>query len=1099
MPKSANRFPRLPRIHAAAPQESEQTWQNAPQLLAALNGARLGAWLWDIDSGRISWSRATQALFGFEPDRPLPNDIDYLDLLPEEDRARTRQMFQAVVNGEPVEPAMRHRIRWPDGSVHWLEVTGSLTHAPDGRPQMIGVVREITRQHDRETALINSEKRFATLFHLSPNVILLTRRQDGMIFEVNQHFEDMFGWPGHQVIGKTTLELGLWVNPELRHQVLDNTRSSNGGPLTLEVQFRASTGKLHDGILCTQSIELEGVTYLLSTFVDTSERKRAEQALKDSQERLDLALDSAQLGTWDWHIPSGMLYGSARAAQLHGLPPVPFHESFEAFFEGVSEHERSVMRQTYRSLREGPAGNYQVTYRVQLDNGQSRYIESRARLYRDEQGNPLRMAGTLLDITDQVEREQRLSASEEKFASLFQVSPDPICVTRQDNGQFIEINRAFTQTFGWSAEQVIGRTAEQIGLWAESAQRAQRIEQVIRERALSNVAVVVNHHNGASLTCVISSCQITVDNQPCSVTTLRDITQQQRAEAALKASEEKFAKAFHSSPDAITLTERTTGRYLEVNDGFCRLTGYSSAEVIGRTVYEIGIWADDKQRAALLTELRERGRVHHREMLGRNKRGDILTVEVSVEPLSLNEADCLLLTARDVSQLKNAQAQIRHLAYHDPLTNLPNRALLMDRLSQQIALLKRHNLRGALLFLDLDHFKHINDSLGHPVGDTVLKIITARLEASVRLEDTVARLGGDEFVVLLSGLEGSRDQVEEKVRELADTLRELLAEPMSLDGQRLQVTPSIGVALIPDHGATPADLLKRADIALYRAKDSGRNTTQLFHTSMQKAASERLRMETDLRLALARGELALHFQPQVDARDNRIVGAEVLLRWHHPQLGQQPPSQFIQVLEESGLILEVGSWILDEACDACARMLEDGLIDADDFSLCVNISPRQFRQNDFVERVLRSLDDYRLPRRMLKLEITEGIVIQNLEDTISKMRELKRYGVSFAMDDFGTGYSSLTYLKRLPVDALKIDQTFVRDAPIDPNDAEIVRAIVAMARSLDLAVIAEGVEQSDQLEFLERQGCYLYQGYLHSRPLPLPEFRQMLMEAPADY
>ena len=919
-----------------------------------------------------------------------------------------------------------------------------------------------------------------------------------MIFEVNQHFEDMFGWPGSQVIGKTSLELGLWVNPEQRQQVIESTRA-NGDPQIMEVQFRAISGKVHDGILCTQGIELEGVTFLISTFVDTSERKRAEQALKDSQERLDLALDSAQLGTWDWHIPSGMLYGSARAAQLHGLPPIPFHESFDAFFEGVPEQERNSMRQAYRSLREGPAGNYQITYRVQLENGVSRYIESRARLYRDDQGNPLRMAGTLLDITDQVEREQRLSASEEKFASLFQVSPDPICVTRQDTGQFIEINPAFTQNFGWSSEQVLGRTAEEIGLWAESIERAQRIERVIREQALSNVAVVVNHRSGAPLTCVISSRLITVDDQPCSVTTLRDITQQQRAEAALKSSEEKFAKAFHSSPDAITITECNSGRYLEVNDGFCRLTGYSAAEVVGQTVYEIGIWADDKQRGALLAELRERGRVHHREMLGRNKRGDILTVEVSVERITLNEVDCLLLTARDVSQLKNAQAQIRHLAYHDPLTNLPNRALLMDRLSQQIALLKRHNLRGALLFLDLDHFKHINDSLGHPVGDAVLKIITARLEASVRLEDTVARLGGDEFVVLLSGLEGSRELVEAQVRELADTLRELLAEPMSLDGQRLQVTPSIGVALIPDHGATPADLLKRADIALYRAKDSGRNTTQLFHTTMQKAASERLRMENDLRLALARGELALHFQPQVDARDNRIVGAEVLLRWHHPQLGQQPPAQFIQVLEESGLILEVGSWILDEACDACARMLTDGLIDADDFSLCVNISPRQFRQADFVGRVLRSLDDYRLPRKMLKLEITEGIVIQNLEDTISKMRELKRYGVSFAMDDFGTGYSSLTYLKRLPVDALKIDQSFVRDATVDPNDAEIVRAIVAMARSLDLAVIAEGVELTEQLEFLEQLGCYLYQGYLHSRPLPLAEFRQMLLEAPADY
>ncbi|MEF9899679.1 MAG: PAS domain S-box protein [Pseudomonas sp.] len=1097
MPKSANRFPRLPRIHAADPQALEQTWENAPQLLAALNGARLGAWFWDVETGQISWSRGTQALFGFDPQQPLPNDLDYLDLLPVEDRARTLQAFNAVLNGEPVEQALRHRIRWPDGSMHWLEINGSLAKDKHGRPQMIGVIREITRQRERETALINSEKRFATLFHLSPNVVLLTRRSDGLIYEVNQHFEQTLGWSGAQVINRTTIEIGLWANPLQRHSVLEATRNSHG-PATLEVQFCANNGKIHDGILSTQSIELQGTVYLLSTFVDTSERKRGEQALKDSQERLDLALDSAQMGTWDWHIPSGMLYGSARAAELHGLDPEPFHESFDAFFEGVPEQERNTMRKAYRSLREGPAGNYQITYRIQLENGTSRYIESRARLYRDPQGNPLRMAGTLLDITDQVEREQRLTSSEEKFASLFQASPDPICVTRQDSGQFIEINPAFTQTFGWNAADVLNHTAEEIGLWAESAERARRIEQVIRDEALNNVAVVINHKDGQPLTCVISSRLITVDEQPCSVTTLRDITQQQRAEAALKASEEKFAKAFHSSPDAITITELESGRYLEVNDGFCRLTGYSTHEVIGRSVYDIGIWADEKQRAVLIAEFMEKGRVHHREMLGCHKGGDILTVEVSIEPITLNETQCLLLTARDVSQLKNAQAQIRHLAYHDPLTNLPNRALLMDRLSQQIALLKRHNLRGALLFLDLDHFKHINDSLGHPVGDTVLKIITARLEASVRLEDTVARLGGDEFVVLLSGLEGSRDEVTDKVRELADTLRELLAEPMFLDGQRLQVTPSIGVALIPDHGSTPADLLKRADIALYRAKDSGRNTTQLFHASMQKAASERLRMESDLRLALARGELTLHFQPQVDARDNRIVGAEVLLRWHHPQLGQQPPSQFIQVLEESGLILEVGSWILDEACDACAGMLRDRLIDAEDFSLCVNISPRQFRQNDFVERVLRSLDDFGLPYKMLKLEITEGIVIQNLEDTINKMRELKRYGVSFAMDDFGTGYSSLTYLKRLPVDALKIDQSFVRDAPQDPNDAEIVRAIVAMARSLDLAVIAEGVEQSEQLEFLERQGCFLYQGYLHSRPLPLSEFRSLLLEAPAD-
>ena len=1081
----------LPRIYALDPQAAEQSWDSAPQLLAALNAARLGAWCWEIDTGKISWSRGTQALFGFDPRQPLPKDLDYLDLLAPQDRTRVVRGFHAVLAGEPFERAMHHRIQWPDGSLHWLEISGSLAPDKTGRPRMIGVIREITHQREREYALSHSEKRFATLFHLCPNMVLLTRQADGLISEANQYFEMLFGWPVADVIGRTTLELGLWRDPEQRAQLVKATQRK-GEPITMEVQFCASNGQVHNGTLSAQKVELEGEAYLISTFLDTTERKNAEQALKDSQERLDLALDSAQLGTWDWHIPSGMLYGSARAAQLHGLDPAPFHESFDAFFEGMSDADREGMRNAYRSLREGPGGNYQLTYRVLMEDGSPRYLESRARLYRDESGHPLRMAGTLLDITDQVEREQRLTASEEKFASLFQASPDPICVTDLDSGAFIEINPAFTQTFGFTAAEVIDRSAEQIGLWDESSERLQRIEQVIREQALSNVAVVMHHKNGQSLTCVISSRLIKVSDQSCIVTTLRDITQQQRSEAALKASEEKFAKAFHSSPDAISITERDTGRYLEVNDGFCRLTGYRTEEVIGLTLYQIGIWADENQRAALLAELQVKGRIHHLEMLWHNKRGEVLAVEVSVEPITLNETPCLLLTARDVSLLKNAQAQIRHLAYHDPLTNLPNRALLMDRLSQQIALLKRHNLRGALLFLDLDHFKHINDSLGHPVGDTVLKIVTARLEASVRMEDTVARLGGDEFVVLLSGLEGTRQDVSSQVQALANTLRELLSEPMFLDGHRLQVTPSIGVALIPDHGSTPADLLKRADIALYRAKDSGRNTTQMFHNSMQKTASERLRMETDLRLALSRGEFSVHYQPQVDARGNRIVGAEALVRWQHPQLGAQSPAEFIKVLEDSGLILEVGTWILDEACGAFAQLIADGLVDPLDFSLCVNISPRQFRQNDFVERVEHSLKQHHLPFSLLKLEITEGIVIQNLDDTVVKMRRLKKLGVSFAMDDFGTGYSSLTYLKRLPVDALKIDQSFVRDATHDPNDAEIIRAIVAMARSLNLEVIAEGVETLEQLAFLQQLGCHLFQGYLHSRPLPIEGFRRLL-------
>ncbi|MCF5708154.1 EAL domain-containing protein [Pseudomonas syringae] len=692
----------------------------------------------------------------------------------------------------------------------------------------------------------------------------------------------------------------------------------------------------------------------------------AEQTLKETRDRLNLALDCAQIGTWEWNIATDRLHASARAAQLHGQPAQSLDYDFNRFLAGVPAAERHRMRTAYKAVLADEQNVFQLTYRFQLQSGLSHLLESRAMLYRNADGTPSRLVGTLLDIT------------------------------------------------------------------------------------------------------------------------------QQHAQAALEASEEKFAKAFHSSPDSITITELGTGRYVEVNDGFCRLTGYNAPEVLGKTVNEIGIWTDPDQRQQMVEQLRETGRVHHREMAGRNKHGDPLTLDVSVEFITLNDTACLLMNARDIGQLKSAQAQIQHLAYHDPLTGLPNRALLMDRLSQQLSLLKHHRLRGALLFLDLDHFKHINDSLGHPVGDSVLNIVAARLEASVRLEDTVARLGGDEFVVLICGLEGSRHEVTQQVQELSDNLRELLAEPMFLDGHRLQVTPSIGMVLIPDDGSTPADLLKRADIALYRAKDSGRNAAQFFHSSMQKAVSQRLRMENDLRLALTRNEFHLHFQAQVDCRNEVLTGAEALLRWQHPDYGLLPPTQFVHILEESGMILEVGSWVLDEACRTAGRLLKQGLIAHNAFLMGVNISPRQFRQTDFVERVQRSLKLHHLPAAMLKLEITEGIVIQNLEDTIAKMRSLKKLGVTFAMDDFGTGYSSLTYLKRLPVDTLKIDQSFVQDATSDPNDAEIIRAIVAMAQSLNLNVIAEGVETVEQLAFLEKLGCHVYQGYLFSEPLDDSGFETLL-------
>ncbi len=946
--------------------------------------------------------------------------------------------------------------------------------------------------HDE--ALRASEDKFAKAFRTTPDTMVITDRASGVFIEVNPAFERQFGWSQSEAAGRTSSELNIWATPAERQRMLD-ALASDGRLDSLEVELHHRDGRSSINLLYGAECQIDGNTCLVLTVRDVTRQRRQEQALQDSQERLSLALESAELGLWDWQLRSDQIYASARASKLHGLAEQPYDGPIGGFFQFIPEDEQRKALVIFRQLRDGQRDDFRVTYHACHADGSTRYLESTAKLYRDSSGQPLRMTGVLHDITTRTLREQALASSEEKFVTLFQASTEPVCLTRLRDGVFLEVSLSFTQVFGWQADEVVGKTSEQLNIWLDRGVRSQLLATTTHEQRLDNARAQFRRKDGQILTCLVSARMIKMGDEDCVATTFRDETARELTERARQLSEEKFTKAFHASPDAITITERNSARYLEVNEGFTRLTGYRTDEVLGHTALEINIWAEPSQRQTLLEIINRDGFVRNQEMLVRNRAGDLLTVQVSVQPISIDQQDCLLLIARDISDLKQAQAQIQHLAYHDSLTNLPNRALLMDRLSQQIALLKRHNLRGALLFLDLDHFKHINDSLGHPLGDAVLKMVTARLESSIRQEDTVARLGGDEFVVLLSGLSGSRTEVVRQTRDIANKLRQLMAAPMTLEGHRLQVTPSIGMALIPDHGDTPADVLKRADIALYRAKASGRNTVQMFRRNMQEAASARLRLENDLRLALARGEFELYFQPQVDARSGQIIGAETLLRWMHPQQGAQSPALFIDVLEESGLIVEVGDWVLTEACHVCAELLQAKLIDADNFSLCVNISPRQFRQPGFVERVESSLRTSQLGNSMLTLEITEGIVIHNVDDTVSKMQQLKKLGLSFAMDDFGTGYSSLTYLKRLPVDVLKIDQSFVRDATEDPNDAEIIRAIVAMAVSLGLEVIAEGVEHEDQLALIVQQGCHLYQGYLYSKPLPLPAFRALLEHA----
>ncbi|PKM04507.1 MAG: histidine kinase [Gammaproteobacteria bacterium HGW-Gammaproteobacteria-6] len=691
----------------------------------------------------------------------------------------------------------------------------------------------------------------------------------------------------------------------------------------------------------------------------------------------------------------------------------------------------------------------------------------------------------------------RRETQDDGFLVLFRRLPIACMLTRIADNQVLAVNPAFEQLFGWDASHIINRHSADLPFWSSSQQRQEFLDRFARSGRIQQCETVFKCRDGQTKPCLVYVEFIDINGQPCRLSMAHDMSERTAAELALKQSEAKFSALFIDSPEPYVLFEKRSAQIADINRRFTEVFGYQPKDVIGKTAMDFGLWRYPEKRPAIIDKLMRERCLRNEPIDFIAKDGRVLNCEVSSNFIMIGGDRCTLSCFKDVTEQKNIEARIKHQAYHDALTDLPNRLLLQDRLQQHLALGERHGLGCALLFFDLDHFKRINDSLGHSCGDAVLQEVSRRLRERVRKADTVARLGGDEFVILLTGLAGDNAQIAEHARVHAAELLEAVSSPMHIQGHGLQLSCSIGIALSSEHGNTPEDLLKHADTALYGVKASGRNNIAFFEPEMQVVVSQRLQLETELRQALLEQEFQLHYQPQIDAQAQRIIGAEALLRWQHPEQGLIGPATFMHVLEESGMILEAGHWIMREACAFVARMLSKALIDADQFSLSINISPRQFRQADFVARVAAAIAEQQIPTQCLKLEITESMVIHNINDTVEKMHELRDMGIRFAIDDFGTGYSSLSYLKRLPVDLLKIDQSFINDCTHDSNDAEIVRAIIAMARSLKLELIAEGVETIEQLAFLQQQDCHAYQGYFFSPAVTEQAFCALLNSLPA--
>ncbi|MDO9281379.1 MAG: EAL domain-containing protein [Methylotenera sp.] len=463
---------------------------------------------------------------------------------------------------------------------------------------------------------------------------------------------------------------------------------------------------------------------------------------------------------------------------------------------------------------------------------------------------------------------------------------------------------------------------------------------------------------------------------------------------------------------------------------------------------------------------------------------------VKAQESAIGEIGVLGIAVNDMSSMLQANSQkIEQLAYFDALTGLPNRRLLRDRMQNALSSSARNDKKGALLFLDLDNFKVLNDTMGHDTGDLLLQQVAARLKNCVREEDTVARLGGDEFVVMLQDLSTDSLEAASKVEAIGNNILSALNKPYSLGGVDYKSTPSIGITLVNNHKSSIDELLKQADIAMYQAKKSGRNTLRFFDPAMQQGIESRAALEDDLRHALDRQQFKLHYQIQVDLFGNAI-GAEVLLRWIHPERGLVFPNQFIPLAEETGLINAIGQWVLEETCAQLVAWKGDML--TKNLTLAINVSAKQLHQTNFVEQVKTTLRQYKPEPGRLKFELTESVLLKNVENTILVMNMLAEIGVKFSLDDFGTGYSSLQYLKRLPLFQLKIDQSFIRDISIDSSDLVIVSTIIAMANKLDLAVIAEGVETEEQRRVLLKCGCNEFQGYYFSKPLPVDEFEALI-------
>ncbi len=743
-----------------------------------------------------------------------------------------------------------------------------------------------------------------------------------------------------------------------------------------------------------------------------------------------------------------------------------------------SEDQAQVKIAHARAIEQPDASS--VSYRLQRKDGSLVWVESVLRSTRDNHGQLIDIVVTTRDITERKQIESRLRTI---------IETEPECIKILDtNGHVLEMNPAGLQMIeADSISQVLGMPALNAIASEYREAHQQMFEQVLAGNSVQLEFEMVGFKGTRRWIDTHAVPMIEADGQTVILAVSRDITERKQHEQQLC-----IAASVFESQQGMMVTD-ANNIILRINKAFTDITGYNAADAVGKNPNLLKSGGHDQAFFnAMWKSINSTGKWEG-EIWNRCKLGQICPHFVTISSVKNPQGVVTnyVSTLIDITQRKASDREIERLAFYDPLTELPNRRLLYDRLKLALASSHRSGFKGALLFIDLDNFKILNDTYGHDRGDLLLKKVAERLLGCIREGDTVARLGGDEFVVMLEDLSLDNLNAAKSAKAVGNKILELMNLPFQLGSLNYLSTPSIGATLFTGQEQPAEELLKCADIAMYQAKNLGRNALCFFDPHMQHAINERVALEEELRKAIYRQQFELFYQIQVQS-DNQIIGAEALIRWQHPERGAISPAEFIPLAEETGLIVAIGHWVLETAC--AQLKLWEKASGTQNLVLSVNVSPKQFFQIDFVQQVQLSIHNHAINPHRLKLELTESTLLENIEETIYTMNALREMGIRFSLDDFGTGYSSLQYLKRLPLDQLKIDQSFTRDLATDANDQAIVRTIIAMTISLNLDVIAEGVETEQQRHFLIDNGCLHFQGYLFGKPLPIHLFLEKLLQ-----